>query len=124
MSASSPGARTSWTARTTTAIDPVIDAYRYPMPRNLGILILGSLIAAAPAAGQGVREHTRLTPRGTTVTKSQAEALTLTVSAVSTRLIQSWVRTAGTIDGSGKVLDGSLSGSDAALVKVGQRVRA
>jgi Cu(I)/Ag(I) efflux system membrane fusion protein len=88
------------------------------------VLLLISLIAAA-AAGQGVRDHTRLArPAGTTVTKSQAEALTLTVSTVSNRLIQTWVRLAGVIDRSGRILTGSLSGSDAALVKVGQRVRA
>ena len=88
------------------------------------VVVLLSLIAAI-AAGQGVRDHTRLArPAGTTVTKSQAEALTLTVSTVSNRLIQTWVRLAGAIDRSGKILTGSLSGSDAALVKVGQRVRA
>jgi hypothetical protein len=90
-----------------------------------GLVLLLFLIAAAPAAGQGVRDHTRLArPPGTTITKSQAEALTLTVSTVSNRLIQTWVRLAGAIDRSGKILTGSLSGSDAALVKVGQRVRA
>jgi Cu(I)/Ag(I) efflux system membrane fusion protein len=91
--------------------------------RNL-LLLLISLMAAGSAAGQGVREHTRLAPRGTVVTKSQAEALTLTVSAVSTRLIQSWVRTAGTIDKTGKILAASLSGDEALLVQVGQRARA
>lgn len=95
------------------------------MAVNRSVLVLISLLAAAPAAGQGVREHTRLARApGTTVTKAQAEALTLTVSTVSTRLIQSWIRTAGTIDATGRILAGSLSGSDAALVKVGQRVRA
>ena len=93
--------------------------------RETRVVLLLFLIAAVPAAGQGVREHTRLVrPPGTTVTKSQAEALTLTVSTVSTRLIQTWIRTAGTIDPSGKTLAGSLSRSDAALVKLGQRVRA
>lgn len=80
------------------------------------------LLAAGTADAQ--REHTRLDPRGTTVTKSQAEALTLTVSPATTRLIQTWVRTAGTIDKTGKILAGSLSGDDAALVKEGQRARA
>ena len=95
------------------------------MPVKPGLVFLLSLIAAAPAAGQGVRDRIRLTrPPGTTVTKSQAEALTLTVSTVSTRLIQTWVRLAGTLDPNGKILAGSLSGADAALVKVGQRVRA
>ena len=88
------------------------------------VLVLVSLLAADSAAGQGVREHTRLAPRGTTVTKAQAEALTLTVSTVSTRLIQTWIRTAGAIDAGGKTLTASLSGPEAALVKVGQRVRA
>ena len=95
------------------------------MPVKLSLVLLLSLIAAAPAAGQGVRDRIRLArPPGTTVTKSQAEALTLTVSTISTRLIQTWVRLGGAIDASGKILVGSVSGSDAALVKVGQRVRA
>ena len=90
-----------------------------------GLVVLMLSLIAAIAAGQGVRDHTRLTrPAGTTVTKSQAEALTLTVSTVSNRLIQTWVRLAGAVDRSGKILTGSLSGSDAALIKVGQRVRA
>ena len=87
-------------------------------------LFLISLVAAGSAAAQGVREHTRLAPRGTTVTQSQAEALTLTVSTVSRRLVQSWIRAAGTIDRTEKILSTALSGPDAALIKVGQRVRA
>jgi hypothetical protein len=89
---------------------------------NRTLLLLMVLLAAGTADAQ--REHTRLDPRGTTVTKSQAEALTLTVSPATTRLIQTWVRTAGTIDKTGKILAGSLSGDDAALVKAGQRARA
>ena len=87
-------------------------------------LVLLFLLFFSSAHGQSVREHTRLVPRGTTVTESQAEALTLTVSTVSLRSVQSWIRTAGTIDTTGKILAASLSGSDAAPVKVGQRVRA
>ena len=76
-------------------------------------------------AAQDVRQHTRLAgPKSTAVNESQAAALTLTVSAVTPRLIQTWVRTAGTIDKTGKVLAASISGPEAALVKVGQRVRA
>jgi hypothetical protein len=82
-------------------------------------------LGAGSAGAQGVREHTRLAgPRGTTITESQAAALTLTLSAVSSRLIQTWVRTAGTIDKTGRILGASLSGREATLVKVGQRVRA
>src|SRR5262245_37299246 len=61
---------------------------------------------------------------GTNVNQSQAEALTLTLSAVSLRPVQNWIRTAGTIDRTGRVLTGLVSGADAALVKAGQRVRA
>ena len=81
--------------------------------------------AAGWPAAQDVRQHTRLAgPKSTAVNESQAAALTLTVSAVAPRLIQTWVRTAGTIDKTGKILAASISGPEAALVKVGQRVRA
>ena len=94
------------------------------MTPNRTFLLLISLVAAESAAAQGVREHTRLAPRGTTVTQAQAEALTLTLSPASFRLVQTWIRTAGTIDRTEKVLSAALSGPDAALIKVGQRVRA
>ena len=87
-------------------------------------LLLISLVAVESAAAQGVREHTRLVPRGTTVTKSQADALTLTVGTVSLRPVQSWIRAAGTIDKTNKILSADISGPDATLMKVGQRVRA
>ena len=88
----------------------------------LFILVLGA--AAATAAAQSPRDHTRLNPRVTRVTESQAETLTLTLGKAEVRLLQTWVRTAGTIDKTGKVLSATVSGPDAALVKVGQRVRA
>jgi len=92
---------------------------------KLDALLLIFLLGAGTAGAQGVREHTRLAgPKGTKITDSQAAALTLTLSAVSPRLIQTWVRTAGTIDKAGKTLGASLSGREATLVKVGQRVRA
>jgi hypothetical protein len=81
-------------------------------------------VAATPAAAQNPRTHTRLDPRGTRVTQSQAETLTLTLGTAEVRLLQTWVRTAGTIDKTGKILVGTVLGSDASLVKVGQRVRA
>jgi hypothetical protein len=62
--------------------------------------------------------------KGTTVNEKQAADLTLTVSATSMRPIQTWVRTAGVIDKNHKTLTATLSGSEAALVQVGQRVRA
>ena len=89
---------------------------------NRTLLLLMVLLAAGSADAQ--REHTRLAPRGTTVTESQAEALTLTVGTASPRLVQSWIRAGATIDGTAKILSAALSGPDAALVKMGQRVRA
>ena len=72
-----------------------------------------------------VRARFRTGARSSTrVDQSQAEALTLTVSAVAPRPIQKWIRTAGTIDKTGKVLGAFVSGPDAALLEAGQRVRA
>src|SRR5580765_3536801 len=88
------GARTSWTARTTTATEQL--PYRAPttelavvgagdrrakaMTLNRSILLLISLLVAGSAGAQGVREHTRpAAPKGTAITESQATALTLTL---------------------------------------------
>ena len=91
---------------------------------KLPSLLLAMVLVAPFAGAQDVRQHTRVAPRGTTITESQATALTLTLGAASRRPIQTWIRTAGTIDKTGKILSGALSGPEAALVKVGQRVRA
>ena len=77
----------------------------------------------APAHAQGVRSHTRPTA-GTTVSESQAVDLTLTLSGVTVRPIQTWVRTAASIDATKKVLTASFDAPAAKFVKVGQRVRA
>ena len=63
-------------------------------------------------------------PRATSITESQANELTLTVTQVAVRPIQVWVRTAGVIDASGKTLQATISKADAMFVKPGQRVRA
>jgi len=73
---------------------------------------------------QGVRERIRSAPRATSITESQANELTLTVTQVAVRPIQVWVRTAGVIDASGKMLQATISKADATFVKPGQRVRA
>ena len=84
------------------------------------------------------REHTRPTTdpararyrlggntKGSTeVSDSQASDVTLTLNQVSVRPIQTWVRTAGRIDKSGKVVTAYLHPPEASFVKVGQRVRA
>jgi hypothetical protein len=83
-----------------------------------------SLIPAAGAA-QDVRSRTR--PKidtSTAVNENQAADLTLTLSKTSVRPVQTWIRTAGKIDASGRVISGFISPADGALIKVGQRVRA
>ena len=74
---------------------------------------------------QGVRDHTRQAPdRSTVVTDSQATELTLTLTEVSVRPIQVWVRTAGPMDASRTTVTASVPAGEGALVRVGQRVRA
>src|SRR5262245_13330913 len=87
-------------------------------------VLAGVLAMAQVAVGQDVRSRTRPAPRGTVVNQAQAETLTLTIGAVSPRLVQTWVRVAGTIDRNNKVIAADVSGPEAALVKVGQRARA
>jgi len=94
------------------------------MAKRTGRLLLILLLGSDSAVAQGVRERTRSAPRGTTVTESQASDLTLTLSSASLRMVQTWVRTAGSIDKSGRTLVADVSGADADLVRVGQRVRA
>ena len=90
-------------------------SYRY-------FLLLFSLLLVSSARAQGVRGLTRPS-KGTIVSQSQAVDLTLTLGQASVRPIQAWVRTAGAIDKSGKILTAYLDPRDAQLVKVGQRVR-
>jgi Cu(I)/Ag(I) efflux system membrane fusion protein len=83
-------------------------------------------MAVALASGaQGMRDRTRPDfARDTTVSESQAVELTLTlVEAARTRL-QTWVRTAGALDESGKTLTACVRDADAGLIQAGQRVRA
>src|SRR5258705_10091317 len=107
MSACFPGARTSWTARTTTAIDVGAGVSR-PSVGRVALVLITLCVVASVAAAQGVRSHTRLDPRGTKVTQSQAETVTLTLGAADVRLLQTWVRTAGTSENGGKVLSGTV----------------
>jgi hypothetical protein len=82
------------------------------------------LIAASNALAQGVRDRIRNSPRATSITESQANELTLTVTQVAVRPIQVWVRTAGVIDTGGQTLQATISKAEATFVKPGQRVRA
>src|SRR6478735_11215599 len=94
------------------------------MPLHGRLIVAAALLAAVPLAAQGVRSHTRMNPRGTTVSRDQAVDLTLTVTPVTVRPIQVWVRTAGTVTANGRILEAAVSRSDAPFMKVGQRVRA
>ena len=83
-----------------------------------------TLCTSTVTSAQGVRDRIRNSPRATSVSESQANELTLTVTQVSVRPIQVWVRTAGVADTTGQTLTAMLSSTDAAFVKPGQRVRA
>ena len=102
-------------------------------------LVLLLCLASNSLYAQGVRDRTRQSTtdparqryrlgnnvKGSTeVSDTQAEDVTLTLNSVSVRPIQTWVRTAGRIDKSGKVVTAYLNPPESSYVKVGQRVRA
>src|SRR5262245_53973196 len=98
------------------------------------------LLAASSLCAQSVRDHTRQNTtdparlryrlgdntkaQGAAVSDEQASDVTLTLNAVSVRPIQTWVRTAGRIDKSGKIVNAIVHQPESTYVKVGQRVRA
>ena len=92
--------------------------------RRLASSVAAMLVMTAGGAAQDVRQHTRPSRGSTSVSAAQAETLTLTVGSAAPRLIQVWIRAAGTIDTAERLLSVELSGQDATLVRVGQRVRA
>ena len=91
------------------------------MCRKCGLLLVaGLMVGSASAQAQGVRDHTRPNERrDTAVSESQANELTLTVIETTRRPLQTWVRTAGTLDETGRVLVASLSPPETNLVQVG-----
>ena len=94
------------------------------MPRSpiLGVLLV-TLFAAAISA-QSIRDRIRLKgPTSTTVSEAQATEHTLTVTEVSVRPIQIWVRAAGLIDDGRKTVTATLPAVDGKRVRVGQRAR-
>lgn len=92
------------------------------MKCHSGFILLAVFFSIGSARAQGVRSHTR-PPKGTAVNESQAADLTLTLGQAATRPIQQWVRTAGAIDKSAKVLTAYVPMPESQYVKVGQRVR-
>src|SRR5262245_60967633 len=95
-----------------------------PMLRLFIFIPILIVVLASDARAQGVRDRIRKAPRATSITESQANELTLTVTQVAVRPIQVWVGTAGVIDAGGTMLQATISKADAAFVKAGQRVRA
>ena len=83
-----------------------------------------SILIAASAPAQSIRDRIRLSPeKRTPITEEQANELTLTLNAATVRPIQIWVRTAGPIDAAGRAITATLPAHEAAFVKVGQRAR-
>lgn len=88
------------------------------------LLVVYYLVVSTPAHA-GVRDHTRpdVVNRSTSITESQAAELTLTLNEATMRQVQTWIRTAGTLDETGKVVVAHVRSPDGDLVQVGQRVR-
>jgi multidrug efflux pump subunit AcrA (membrane-fusion protein) len=90
------------------------------------LLLLGTLVVLLfiePAHAQSIRDRVRLKNPTTTVTEAQATELTLTVTEVSVRPVQVWVRAAGIVDEARKTVTALLPVSDGKRVRVGQRAR-
>ena len=101
---------------------------RSPRLRRLGLparAMVAALCLLFPSVhADGVREQTRLVHRSeTSVTPGQATELTLTLTEVARRSIQTWVRTAGQVDETGRLVVALARTSDRQLVQPGQRVR-
>jgi hypothetical protein len=110
-----------------------------PLIRTFSVSLL-LLLTANFLHAQGVREHTRpnttdparlryrlgdnTKAAGAAVSESQASDVTLTLNAVSVRPIQTWVRTGGRIDKTGKIVTAIVHPPESTYVKAGQRVRA
>jgi hypothetical protein len=81
------------------------------------------LFCIEPAHTQSIRDRVRLKNPSTTVTETQATELTLTVTEVSVRPVQVWIRAAGTVDEARRTVTALLPASDGKRVRVGQRAR-
>jgi multidrug efflux pump subunit AcrA (membrane-fusion protein) len=82
------------------------------------------VLVSEPASTQSIRDHVRLKGNpSTTVTEAQATELTLTVTEVSVRPVQVWVRAAGMVDETRKTVTALLPASDGKRVRAGQRAR-
>ena len=88
---------------------------------------LGALVGVflATICDGGVRDQTRIVPRSqAAVNETQASQVTLTMTDVAVRDIQSWIRTAGKIDSAGKTVVVFVRDPEAQWLALGQRARA
>jgi methionine-rich copper-binding protein CopC len=90
--------------------------------RFLAFLLASCAVAVATAQASGVRDFTRSAP-STEITQTQADELTLTLTEVASRPIQTWIRTVGTVDKTGKTLTTFLRAPESDLVRIGQRTQ-
>ena len=88
------------------------------------VISLLGLAALSSAQAAGVRDFTRTPANGTTINQAQATELTLSLTDAATRPIQNWVRTAGAIDKTGRVITSFVRSPEAELIQIGQRTRA
>jgi multidrug efflux pump subunit AcrA (membrane-fusion protein) len=92
--------------------------------RPLLLIALVFTLGAAEVHPQSIRDHVRLKgSQSTTVSEAQATELTLTVTEVSVRPIQVWVRAAGLVDAARKSVTATLPVVEGKRVQVGQRAR-
>jgi len=93
--------------------------------RSRSAVLVCAFVASVAAHGQGIRDRTRPTSvPDTAISESQASELTLTLVQAARTQLQTWVRTAGTLDESETTLSSCVTGPHAELVRPGQRVRA
>lgn len=111
-----------WIVRTTIVTNGIL-LLMLNVALRIGLLLL---LGMGLAQAQGVRDRTRPDnfSRDTTVSAVQALELTLTLVQTAPQALQTWVRTAATIDDTGRILTATLCSSDAELVQLAQRVRA
>jgi multidrug efflux pump subunit AcrA (membrane-fusion protein) len=108
--------------------------------RRYGVVIFVSLCLCGLSLHAQIREHTRPgstsdpararyrlggnVKGATELSNDQASDVNLTLNEVAVRPIQTWVRAAGRIDNTRKVVTTFVSMAEASFVKTGQRVRA
>jgi len=92
--------------------------------RSILSTVGASLLIAAAVQASDMRLRTRpKSDSAPAVSQAQAAELTLTLTPIEVRSIQDWVRIAGTLDSTGKLLTARVSSVDAPRVQVGQRAR-